>query len=781
MMQRAEATELKDVLLPLSRRRQPGVYFLRVCACSAALDDCIWQVHEAARQRGVIIEGPIANPDEGQLRYLTDVLGTAFEPSRDFVQSALQKWAPQLSEENRDRFAQALCAQLEEMRAAGKSDSILKNVYTKMMCWLYYRFQRLMPLLGQEEIPKVLCESSRITAHELMALRLLCGMGADIVLLEPQGDDAYLKQDPQSLFSQICPVPEGGPFPADFSLKALRREHMAQPAQASPARPAPAAPAARPAPASAAPVDPESRFPAPRRAPCTNAWMQTADYTQILIPPPQRGQDSGLYYNALIRLTGVKDKTTYVNELYQFYQSLSAHRRVAVADGSLTPPGPEELQRIRRGNYRVPEEMIVDLAGNLPSSAQVELQRMMQRAFVRTMKEEARAEAHLNRLTATAAYVLCWIWRYQAALFGGWKEEDVSVFIKTGGCETRAEAAFLRYLSLLPVDVMILAPDVSRPCRFASPQLLEITGADSMELPRFPRQSGGVQMSTLASHAEQDLTQIMYTDSGLYRSRQFRRADTITLRTTYDEIFILWDQELKYRPNFSTTEQEAHVPVIFAKISGVEGGHVDAYWQKVKTLAEGDNTLVFRQFPLNVSGPGNPYQSLAVQWIRAGRLRRQEIKSSPHYPFGLLRPEMQEHILDKVQYMLDQRLIRGTFVNGTEYTVLATALNMGKELIRLIQGFDFTQKNPKLVAVNTKDRQATLEDAILLALLNQLGFDVALFVPTGYQTVERFLDGPGLVEHQIGPYVYDLNVPDFAAIQPGKKAGWLSQLLRRGR
>ena len=778
MMQRAEAAELKDVLLPLSRRRQAGPYFLRVCAYSDALGDCIWQVHEAARQRGVIIEGQIANPDEGQLRYLSDVLGTAFEPTRAFVEAALQKWVPQMSESSRRSFAEALCAQMAEMKKDGKSDSILKNVYVKMMCWLYYRFLRLMPLLEQEQLPKVLYEGSRITAHELMLLRMLCGMGADIILLETQGDGAYLKHDPESRFSQCCPVPEGSPFPAGFSLKSLRRERAARPAPAG--RPASASPAVRPPSPPTPPVDPESRFPAPRRAPCTNAWMQAADYSQLLTPPAKRGQDSGLFYNALIRLTGVKDKTTYLNGLYQFYQALSAHRRVVVADGGLTPPGPEELQRIRRGTYRLPEEMIVDLAGNLPSSAHVELQRMMQRAFARTMKEEARTEPQMNRLTVTAAYVLCWIWRYQAALFGGWKEEDIPVFIKTGGCETRAEAAYLRYLSLLPVDVMILAPDLGKPCLFSSSQLLEITGAESMELSRFPRQSGA-QMRTLAAHAEQDMTDILYTDSGMYRSRQFRRADTIILRTTYDEIFILWDQELKYRPNFSTADEEAHLPVIFAKVSGVEGGNVAAYWQKVKKLAEADHTLLFRQFPLNVSGPGNPFRSLAVQWIRDGRLRRQEIQSSRQYPFGLLRPEMQEHILDKVQQMLDQRVIRGTFVNGTEYTVLATALNMGKELIRLIQGFDFTQKNPKLVAVNAGDCQATLEDAIWLTLLSRLGFDVAVFVPTGYQTVERYLDGPVLVEHQAGPYVYDLIVPDFSAIQTGKGSGWLSQLLRRGR
>ena len=129
--------------------------------------------------------------------------------------------------------------------------------------------------------------------------------------------------------------------------------------------------------------------------------------------------------------------------------------------------------------------------------------------------------------------------------------------------------------------------------------------------------------------------------------------------------------------------------------------------------------------------------------------------------------------------MLDRRLIAGTFVNGTEYTVLATALGMGKALLRKLQAFDFTRRNPKLVCVDTREDGATLQDAILLTLLNLVGFDVALFVPTGYQTIERFLADNLPEEHQIGEYVYDLTAPSLEAIPQAKPAGWLGRLLRR--
>ena len=49
----------------------------------------------------------------------------------------------------------------------------------------------------------------------------------------------------------------------------------------------------------------------------------------------------------------------------------------------------------------------------------------------------------------------------------------------------------------------------------------------------------------------------------------------------YEEIPILWDQELKYRPNFSTVDDVVNMPVIFAKISGVKDGVLPVYWRGI--------------------------------------------------------------------------------------------------------------------------------------------------------------------------------------------------------
>lgn len=81
MLKRIDARDIQSTLQPMSRRPGgPGVYFVRVHVQSPAILNDLWKYHEAARSRGVIIEGQIANPEESHIRYLNDVLGGDFKP-----------------------------------------------------------------------------------------------------------------------------------------------------------------------------------------------------------------------------------------------------------------------------------------------------------------------------------------------------------------------------------------------------------------------------------------------------------------------------------------------------------------------------------------------------------------------------------------------------------------------------------------------------------------------------------------------------------------------------
>lgn len=423
----------------------------------------------------------------------------------------------------------------------------------------------------------------------------------------------------------------------------------------------------------------------------------------------------------------------------------------------------------------------MDLSANIQYAPNLELQRIMVKSFVDVILLEAKAGgSSLNKLTNKAVYLLCWLKRYMPMLFSNWAPPEIACFIYLGGCKNENESMFLRFLARLPVDVLILCPNLNHKCMLTDDLLYDVNYTESLALDKFPGESSQVTMATAAYHAERELDTLMYQDSGLYRDQQYGKANIISLQTMYEEIKILWDQELKYRPGFSTVDGVVNVPVIFSKVSGVKHGQLPQYWTSIRELLTED-TILIQKAPYIEPTAANPVKSCAAEFYKNGRLLRAKIKDHPCYKYGILREDMQEFMLDKLQAIIEQRLIKGIGQNGTEYTVIATALNLPKDIVRMIQKFDFTKRNPKLIYINATETVISLEDSILVAFLNQIGFDIVFFVPTGYQSIEKYFNKKIMEEHQIGEYVYDLQVPDLHSLPlRSTRQSWRDIIFKRG-
>lgn len=746
----------EDYFRNLDQRPDRGVYFYRINGYNSAIQEFLRNYYEAARQTGVILEGKIPNPDEKNLAYYEEIMGMDFQMDENFISKSLKKWLPRMNDYQRRNVASSIYDTLSVMRQEGKNDNMLRNAYIKFMCWLYYRFERIVNRLGENVIPKILYEGE-ISNYELKLITVLSNAGCDVVLLQYKGDQKYLQLDPASRLSLELKLPEMTGFPENFSLKVLRREME----------------------------DRQKREqllgPAPQVINCTNAWIQGEGLSDLEKSVQERGSDPGLFYNCFIRINGVEDKLTYLNELYRFQLGIkNSGRRLVILENQIPRPSVEEINSIRRKNYATQEQMLFDLSSSFKNSANFLLQNLTIRAFTDILSEEAKLPGmNLNKLTGRAVYLLCWFRRYQSALFGSWRMPEIGCLIYLGGCRDDSEALFLRFLSRLPVDVLILTPNRNTGCCLKDKTLFERNYPNSMTVDHFPAENAQIHMGTAAYHAERELDEIMYQDSGIYRNRQFGKAVSVSLQTMYEEISILWDQELKYRPNFSVVDSVVNIPVIFAKISGVKDGQVSRYWSGISDLITED-TFVIRKVPFIQPTDYNPVKAHAVEFFRNGKLQRGRIREHSCYQYGILREEIQDHILDKLQMLIDQKLIKGTFENGTEYTIISVVLNLDKNIVRLIQKFDFTRKNPKLIYLNTGERVISLEDSILTAFLNLVGFDVVFFVPTGYQSVEKYFNRQVMEEHQIGSYLYDLQVPELTSGLSGERRSWRDIIFKRG-
>ena len=431
---------------------------------------------------------------------------------------------------------------------------------------------------------------------------------------------------------------------------------------------------------------------------------------------------------------------------------------------------PEEIAAVRRRNHQTAEQLAADLAANLQYPNNQQLQTLMRQAFLDVVLEEDKAVGgNLNRLLNKAVYLVAWMKRYQKDLFQNWQAPEVGVFILFGACSGDNEALFLRLLAKLPVDVLVLLPDLNAPCVLKDPALLDLHKEHSLPMTDFPVEPSQMRVRTAAYQAEREMDSILYQNTGLYRAKQHQKAETVTLQTMYEEIGLLWDQELKYRPGFAAEGDTVTVPVLLEKICGIKDGPILPYWLEIKKLVTPETTLVTK-LPWQTGLEANPMKPYATQFLRQGRLQREKIKQHKDYPYGILRPEIQDYLLDKLQVLLDEKLIAGTYQNGTEYTIVSTILGLPKDLLRRIQNFDFTKKNPKLIIISTTEETLSLEDSILVAFLNLVGFDILFFVPTGYQSIEKYFQKPFANEHQLGPYRYDLQVPDFRTLHEGGKS-----------
>lgn len=752
MLECTEIEKLNDYFVDLNKRKIKGVYFYRIIGYNQQINDFILKYYDAARLNGVVIEGGLPNPSNDNLAFYNEIMGMSFQMSMGFIESSLKKWLPRMNGLQRKNVAAAIYDTLDDLRRAGKNNNMLKNAYIKFMCWLYYKFERIVNHLGEQKLPKILYEG-KLSSYGLLLMNVLSLAGCDIVLLQYSGDEEYLKLDPKSLKSKVLSIAEMTAFPSEFSLKKLRMDMQEQ-------------------------LNNERLYgKRPNVFNCTNAWISGKPFDDIKKAPLTRGEDTKFYYNCFFRINGAEDKLTYENELYQLQQELiSSGRNVVIADNLIDPPSVEEINTIHRKKYDNINQMIMDLSTNIKYSANLELQLIMNKAFVDILLEESkREENNLNRLTNKAVYIICWLKRFENDLFKNWKYPEIGCFFYMGGCKNNNESLFCRYLSRLPVDVVIFNPNLNIKCCLEDKMLYEVNNEFSIEVEKYPQSLGGIRVGTTAYHAERELDTLMYTDSGMYRSQQYDKAISISLKTMYEEISILWQQELRYRPNFSTVNDTVNMPVIFAKISGVKDSALNIYWNSIKNLITSD-TKVIKKVPNILSTSDNPLKPYGTEFFKHGRVQKSKIKAHRAYKYGIIRESMQDYLLDKIQLLIDQKVIKGTFENGAEYTIVSTALNLDKDILRMIQRFDFTKTNPKLIYIIIGETELSLEDSIYAAFLNLVGFDIVFFVPTGYRCIEKYFNKNIIEDHFIGEFMYDLNVPDFETLSTKERPTWRERI-----
>jgi len=739
---------LEDFFKRQNERKPKGVYFYRINSYDETILEFIRKYYDLAKREGAIIDKNIENPTADNIAYFNEIIGDKYVHGPGFMAEALKKWLPRIKDYQRASIADGIYDTLEVLRRQGKNIDILKNNFIRIMCWLYYNFYNIMERLGNDDVPKIIFWGN-VNFSELSTLKILSNAGADIILVQPGGDSKYMTIDPKSEYSIDLGMGSES-FPAGFDLQWLLKQHE---------------------------EDKSKRLLYSNKANAkanTNTWL-SGDLFEDL-KNTRRGENTSFFYNIFARINGCDNRNTYVNNLYLLYQDLKkANRSIKVINNKITNPSVDEISKIKRGNYANENQLIMDLKKNinLKSNTFIDVARD---AFVDTMIETGKLmNMDLNKMMNKGIYILCWFQRYIPDLLGNTDiHSPAPILIYFGNVETDTESLFLNMVAKLPIDVIIFNPE-KKGDKLTGERLYEVHFEETLKVNEYPTDGNNLSMGTMAYNAERDLDTMMYSDTGMYRDMQFSKANIIKLSTTYEEINIYWKQEARFRPNFSTVDDIVNIPVIFAKISGVANSDTNTYFQNIKDLLT-DTTLIYKNE--NIYDRNCTVAAGVPSFFKNGRLDREGIKHSQIYKYDYLRAETQEYILDKLSELLRRKTIAGTGQNGTEYKIITIVLDLPKEILRFIQSFDFTKCPPKLIIVNTTETVISLEDSIIVAFLNLIGFDIVFFIPTGYDNVNKYFNNQIMEEHIIGNYLYDIAIPDFNRLRSvkEKKKSFFSRL-----
>lgn len=383
----------------------------------------------------------------------------------------------------------------------------------------------------------------------------------------------------------------------------------------------------------------------------------------------------------------------------------------------------------------------------------------------------------------------CLFNRIYSAILNSGKLSEIPVLLFYGKIKP-IEISLLHILSRSGMDVIYINPDKSEldelKLENVSSRMQIFEFPESGEIIPYPEKEVKTKIKTVAYNAERSLDTVLYGSDTLFRDFQFSDMKSSVLSTTYDEIQILWNQPARFRPGFEVNGDKVTVPVIFAKISGVNDGNMNKYWDSVKDKLTPETVLTikapsYREPDEYAFREYDPYHDGHHLFI-------DKLKNSRANKYGFLSEELQELIMNKIQevYDSDQFDVPDSR-ERMKYLILA-GMTIDRNVLRILQKYDFTKDIPKLIIIdNIEDTFSKIECAQIL-LFSALGFDILVYAPTGYRDLETFVKDEAFETHQLNDFEYNAKIPKFkipekSSFTPPDKTGegFFSRLFKKGR
>lgn len=489
-----------------------------------------------------------------------------------------------------------------------------------------------------------------------------------------------------------------------------------------------------------------------------------------------------VYFTALLGEPSDDDRQAqYKNMLYEMRENLIKSPKLLIyIEYELKSPSEEELAAFD-GIDRSDDQSMLNSLCNMVNIEGDEIRTKLAREALPLLVGSLKGDAMLQM----AQDLIVWLDRCTRSDSYRANHAEIPVLMYYGNIAPGA-IQFLHFMSRIGFDVVYICGNLSmlttlkRNNLEGRMQIFELER--SVQVAPYPDKPVKAKLATVAYNASRELNNILYSNDTIFRDFQFSDMQSVTLKTTYDEIDVLWHQPSKYRTGFAVQETSVTVPNIFAKISGVKDGNLNAYWDSIKWKLS-PNTRIIYKSP-SYKKYVDSYLDVYKQYCDGGKILIDKLKSSPHNRYGFLSDSLQLLIFNKMQEAADSGFLK-LDPNEMLPMILYVGTNLDREILKLLQKYDFTKDIPKLIVIDVIEDTFSKVECIQLVLCGLLGFDILIYTPTGYKNIEAFLSEAAFETHVMNEFKYNVHIPKFkipdTIPEPQGSGGLFGKLFKKGR
>ena len=452
---------------------------------------------------------------------------------------------------------------------------------------------------------------------------------------------------------------------------------------------------------------------------CRNAWMKEPDPLQEIQRRPE-----GLN-TIFCEIKGTNCIANYAEDLFKLRRSLSD---CIVINGKIPNPTVDEGRQEVKG-------------------------------IVKPVLQRFLREKRITGNDAKVLKALCC--RY----FSQVSKEKVGTLLYYGSITEKKEIQLLDFAKELPIDVIILNHAKEESYDFKG-DFMVIEEEFASPLAQFPEEV----LATGAASVEKTLDQVLYGDENFSRPNQYSDVESIILNATKEDVTGLWSEEIKMRTGYGIENGKVIVPTLYAQITGLGNFSKRSYIDFVSDLTQ--NSMCFVTEALEISPIKLKGDSSLKTMSDKHFNKKFAEKVLSMTPLSILSQEKQNLLVEKANEMIKKYKFNSIW---DVLTFAGILFAIPEALAQLIHVWDLTKVNPKIVMVLTGTRKLESKEEVMLQYLHAIGFDVLLFVPTGYGLVTEDLLRSGLQKIDLSNYNFSIQYSEIVS----NRKGLLNRLFHR--